>query len=331
MHTLNGALSTQNGVMKRSPSIHVNEFSCHTISRKEIDGYLTTERFHPEFGSWNERSLDLGHIRVHEHQANLHKKVNVHFDDGDVMHYVHHCMSLEGKMGARFVEYNIDACLHPNSFHNVFLPGDEYFLTMEEKFVNVHIEIARDYFAGLLSDSEKWSAELKEKLLNNKTHYTGEFQLSRPMIQIIHTIFNSSLSGSLKELLIEAKVHELIALQLHQAMGKAKIVLPPVTTELFQAIRQYLNETFLEQHTLKNIARHFGINEFALKKGFRENFNTSVFDYLQTRRMEYGRDLIQNTHQTIQQVSASVGYHYPNHFSAAFKKKFGVSPGRLRN
>ena len=150
------------------------------------------------------------------------------------------------------------------------------------------------------------------------------------MMRVIHSIFNSPISGSLKKLLIEAKVHELIALQLNSTVNVLQGKANPITTELFQSIRQYLDQTFLQDHSLKNIARHFAINEFSLKKGFKENFNTTVFEYLLNKRLEHGLELLQTGKYCVEEVGSTVGYKYPNHFSTAFKKRFGISPVQVR-
>ena len=201
---------------------------------------------------------------------------------------------------------------------------------MGRTFTNVHIEVELEHYLDLLSESEKWSAELKEKLLKRKLHYSGEFPLSSNMVRTIYSIFESPLSGSLKKILIEASVHELLALQLHYSSHKFSDPSVQKGKDVFHAIRTYLDETYLQEHSLKNIARHFGINEFSLKKGFREHYNTTVFDYLLNKRLEYARELLSSNHKTIQQVSTIVGYKYPNHFSVAFKKRFGISPVHFR-
>jgi AraC-like DNA-binding protein len=201
---------------------------------------------------------------------------------------------------------------------------------MGNQFVNVHIEVKREHYLNLLCDSEQWSSELKEKVARNEVYYPGEFTLSLPMIQTIHSIFNSTLSGSLKKLLIEAKVHELVALQLHHCYEDKVAGKSNHQRELFHSIREYLLNTFLEEHSLQKIARHFGVNEFLLKKGFKENFQTTVFDFILDQRMEYARRQLLDTKLTIHEVGSMVGYKYPNHFSTAFRKKFGVSPNSLK-
>ena len=317
--------------MKTAPVIPVDEFLSHTVRQEETGCFQVAERLHPDFGFWRERSIDLGHIRVFEHKADFNRKVNVHFTDHSLRDNVHHCMSVDGEMGAHFQHLKLSAHLNPKTFHQVYLPGQEYHLSMQRTFVNVHVEVKRDYYTSLLCDSERWSAEMKQKLLDSQVFYTGEFQLSMPMMRVIHSIFDSPISGSLKKLLIEAKVHELIALQLNSTVNVLQGKANPITTELFQSIRQYLDQTFLQDHSLKKIARHFGINEFSLKKGFKENFNTTVFEYLLNKRLEHGLQLLQTGQYCVEEVGSTVGYKYPNHFSTAFKKRFGISPMQVRH
>lgn len=313
--------------MKSAPTIQFEEFCTYSSAVEEVNGFQTVDRVHPDFGSWKEKFLDLGHIRVYEHRAGLKQKVNVLFAIDYLEKYVHHCMSVEGELGATFLDYNLSANLKPRSFHSLYLPGDEYYLGMGSQFINVHIEIDRDYYLSLLNDTESWSIEMKRRIMDNHVHYLGEFKLSLPMMQTIQAIFSSSLSGSLKKLLIEAKVLELVALQLHSSKGAdAKIEKEKSNRDLFEAIQRYLDNTFLQDHSLKGIARHFGINEFYLKKGFKKNMGTTVFDYLLSKRLEHSLLLLQTTNQTIAEIGSTIGYKYPNHFSSAFKKKFESNP-----
>lgn len=332
MPTLRVAFITPNGIMNSAPTILFDEFSSHTTYAGEVGGFQLIERQHPDFGTWNERHLDLGHIKIYEHRADLKRKVNVKYDDSALDKFVHHCMCVDGALEANFHDSNLSANLSPRSFHSLFLPGDEYILGMDSQFVNVHIAIDRDYYLNLLCDSERWSAELKNQILNNDVYYAGEHTLSLSMLISIQAIFNSSIGGALKKVLIEAKVLELIALQLQRsAMVSEGHRKEDTRRDLFMAIQQHLDDTFLQEHSLKNIARHFGINDFILKKGFKETVGTTVFDYLLSKRLAHGMQLLQSTNQSISDIGSIVGYKYPNHFSASFKKMYGVSPSELRN
>jgi AraC family transcriptional regulator, transcriptional activator of the genes for pyochelin and ferripyochelin receptors len=315
--------------MKSAPLISASEFESYSVSNDDLGGMTTLERRHPDFGVWKERFIDLGNIRIFEHQAEIKQSLNIHFEE-DKDDCVHHCMSLQGLMDAKFFGSNVEAQLSPLSFHSLFIPYNEYTFGIGSSITNIHLEITRDYYSSLLPDSEKWSTEIKQKLQKDLWYYTGELKLSQAMIQTIHAIFNCPLIGSLKKLLVEAKIQELIALQLQSAIDVPQPKKQVAQSDLIFSIRDHLDQSYLQPQTLKGISKHFGINEFALKKGFKKNLNTTVFDYILLKRLEHGRKLLIESNQSVQEIGSMVGYKYPNHFSAAFKKTFGVNPTELR-
>jgi AraC-like DNA-binding protein len=46
--------------------------------------------------------------------------------------------------------------------------------------------------------------------------------------------------------------------------------------------------------------------------------------------MQEAKKLLMDDHKSIHEVSEYCGYQYVQHFSTAFKKKFGVTPGGMR-
>lgn len=318
--------------MNTSPTIDFEEFDHYATDTREINGFLETTRQHPDFGYWQERSLNLKHIHIYAHRANLLRPVNVQYQKAGLSNAVHHCISLNGSMGAHFLNNKLSAILTSQRYHQLYIPENDYLLHFDSIFNNVHIEIDREHYVNLLCNSEQWSCNLRKKLVDNEIFYPGEYAITPDMLKTIHEIFNSPLSGSLKRLLIEAKVHELVALQLSNLSDKTTSGKnPSPQRDLFYAIHDYLADSFLQEHSLKEIARNFGINEFTLKKGFRENFNTTVFEFLLSKRLEHAHQLLLNTDQRIQEISSIVGYKYPNHFSTAFRKKFGFNPTLLKD
>lgn len=316
--------------MKSATAIHFDEFDqCTTFSGNQ-DGHSFTVREHPEFGRWEQRAVDLSHVKVTEHKTTLNQHLNVIIADDTLTDQVNHCMCVDGSLGAHFGQFDLQADLQPGNYHYLTVRANEYQLAMTKSFHNIHIQVSREYYTDLLCDSEGWSAELKENILNKDVCYPGEFSLTPAMVKVIYDIFSSPLSGSLKKLMIEAKVLELIALQLSNSLVKReKKKAGHRSKDLLFEIREFLHQTFLEDHSLKNICRQFGINEFALKNGFKATFQTTVFEFILSRRLEYARDLLQSTGSTVQEIASKVGYKYPNHFSTAFKNKFGISPAKL--
>jgi AraC-like DNA-binding protein len=311
----------------KAPIVHYSEFE-QTCDQTDGDfGYEVTLWSHRDFGTWSQKKIDLGYIRVEENRSSFTEKLMVTYDD-DISQVVHHCISMQGTMGAHVPDYQLDAYLGTQSYHNLYLSDNDYQLSIDKEIVNVHIEIDKEYYLRLLPENETWADEIREKIFKNQVYYPGEFPLTPAMIQSLHTLFNSPLSGPLKKLLAEAKVQELLALQLFN-FGSRQSNLSARERDLMGGVRSYLDAHFLEEHSLKSISQRFGINEFKLKSGFKKAFNTTVFDYLWNKKMEHAHTLLADYQQRPLEVANLVGYQYTNHFSTAFKKKFGYSPSAL--
>ena len=61
-----------------------------------------------------------------------------------------------------------------------------------------------------------------------------------------------------------------------------------------------------------------------------ESLGMTLHNYVTHVRMEQAKILLQNRHLTIQQVGEQIGYHYPAHFGAVFRKIEGMTPGEYR-
>jgi AraC-like DNA-binding protein len=79
------------------------------------------------------------------------------------------------------------------------------------------------------------------------------------------------------------------------------------------------------------LADKAGINEFKLKVGFRELFQTSPYQYRLRLCLEKAKVLLEDTDDTIDQIASKVGFDTYNGFSTAFKKAFSIAPTEYRN
>src|SRR5580692_4308086 len=79
------------------------------------------------------------------------------------------------------------------------------------------------------------------------------------------------------------------------------------------------------------LADRAGINEFKLKQGFRELFQTSPYQYRLYLCLKKAKQLLEETDDTIDQIASKVGFATYNGFSTAFKKAFRVAPTEYRN
>lgn len=152
----------------------------------------------------------------------------------------------------------------------------------------------------------------------------------------LYQILQCPYQGLTKQIYLESKSLELIALQVNQLTQQQSYLQQSPLLKSGDIDRIHLAKDILVRNldhppSLLSLARQAGINSFKLKQGFRQIFNTTVFGYLHLHRMEEARRLLQLGDLSVAQVALAIGYSNPSKFSAAFKKKFGISPKALRS
>ncbi|NCU06276.1 MAG: helix-turn-helix transcriptional regulator, partial [Chitinophagaceae bacterium] len=82
--------------------------------------------------------------------------------------------------------------------------------------------------------------------------------------------------------------------------------------------------------TLQQLSRKVGINEFKLKKGFKQLFGDTVFGYRHTVRMERAKEIILETKLEFSDIAFMTGFEHAENFHKAFKKYHGYTAVELR-
>ncbi|NJM98355.1 MAG: helix-turn-helix transcriptional regulator [Phormidesmis sp. RL_2_1] len=152
------------------------------------------------------------------------------------------------------------------------------------------------------------------------------------MRSAVQQLLNCPYEGPTRWLYWEGKVLELIALRLEQASDrtnqseqKASSQLQSDDIDRIYFARDILLQQLTNPPLLLELARLVGLNDYKLKKGFRQVFGTTVFGYLTQQRMKKARQLLVQQ-QSIAAVATAVGYESPTAFSGAFKRQVGMSP-----
>lgn len=131
----------------------------------------------------------------------------------------------------------------------------------------------------------------------------------------------------------QLKLTELLVLFLEKAdslVRKGAIAgLRPEDTERMQRVRDMLHNRPAQSYSLVGLAHAVGTNEATLKKNFKAMFGTTVFGYLTARRMELAKELLLEKELKVSVVAQEVGYKYASHFTAAFRKHFGMLPTKV--
>jgi AraC family transcriptional regulator of arabinose operon len=93
---------------------------------------------------------------------------------------------------------------------------------------------------------------------------------------------------------------------------------------------QYLCDHATEKITLPDLARACGLSPSRLSHLFKEQVGETPLQYLEQRRMETARDLLQMTSQPVSQIADEVGFANPFYFSRIYRRRMGHPPSATR-
>ncbi|MEQ9363611.1 MAG: AraC family transcriptional regulator [Leptospirales bacterium] len=105
--------------------------------------------------------------------------------------------------------------------------------------------------------------------------------------------------------------------------------LPASELRKIHQARSIVYREYLDPPTTIRLARRVALNEYKLKRGYRQVFGTSIYADLRRYRMHLARDLLLAGESSVASAACAVGYSNPGHFARAFQAEFGLLPGRV--
>ncbi|WP_183573047.1 helix-turn-helix domain-containing protein [Mucilaginibacter sp. X5P1] len=218
--------------------------------------------------------------------------------------------------------------------HNLFYSqSGEGILKNDELFVNTFmIQFNTDAFLRITEGANDVLKRFGDDVLLGKTVALSDTNLYMDinMINAINAIVGCKYQDDLKKMFLLSKSMELLVLQAEAYHAFHHSAVRYLKTEYDKERIIYARE-YLVQHLdmppgLSDLAKVAGINEYKLKKGFKELFGNTVFGYLAETRLELAKTDLLEKNKTASEIAFELGYSSVQHFSTAFKKKFGVSP-----
>lgn len=100
---------------------------------------------------------------------------------------------------------------------------------------------------------------------------------------------------------------------------------------LGQHIKTYLDNHYLEELTLTQIAHNLHISPYYLSHIFKECTGCSPMQYITQLRISEAQNLLLSTKQSVTTIAMQCGYNNSNYFQSVFSKFVGMPPGKYRN
>jgi AraC-like DNA-binding protein len=173
-------------------------------------------------------------------------------------------------------------------------------------------------------------------LFKRQSSFTKILPLCGKTRMVIESLLNHAYSGSLENIFINAQMQMLLLYSMDCMIGEkeidtinCKFLANEADRDKISKAREVLIQHIGEPITIKELSRKVAMNECYLKKGFKEMFGTTIFDFYQSQRMEHAKYLLYEKGLSVTDVSLMLGYSSISHFSTAFKKHTGLKPCEL--
>lgn len=153
------------------------------------------------------------------------------------------------------------------------------------------------------------------------------------MAEITNQFLHCPYDEATRRFYFELKVRELLYHILendHRTRNQVKQFTPWEVAKIHE-VRDLLSRNLESKPlSIRALARKVAINEYKLKTGFRQYFNSGIFEWVMDRKMEHARQLLLTTNKPIKEIGQLVGYPRTTNFITAFRRRFGMTPGSLR-
>jgi AraC-like DNA-binding protein len=211
-------------------------------------------------------------------------------------------------------------------------PSDtmQYVRSQRSIDISVHLlpEVFADFFAGMTG-----ATEALMKVLVKSNDWKASFfpRITPAMRRVTQHILETPFHGSTRQFYLQAKVFELLSLQLQPILCDQRLCDPaprrkPDTIARIYHAKEVLNSRLESPPALLELARLVGVSDRTLQRGFRDVFGTTVVGYLIQQRLNQAEQLLRERQCTVAEVANRVGYSHLGHFAAGFKRKFGITP-----
>ena len=155
-----------------------------------------------------------------------------------------------------------------------------------------------------------------------------------PIKKVITQIMHSKYEGEIQKLFLLSKSIELLVLaaeaHLNPMPQQDLFVKLHADKDRLTLAKELIDSRLHQPPSLNEICAIIGINEYKLKRGFKEMFGHTVFGYMTDQRLNLALNTIRDSQQSIAEIAFELGYATPQHFNNAFKKKFGRTPFLIR-
>lgn len=124
---------------------------------------------------------------------------------------------------------------------------------------------------------------------------------------------------------------EILTLQLKRLTDSAfEVISSQHPSRACAAVKRYLDSSYSESITLDDLAVFSHLNKYYLSHEFTKYYGISPISYLNRKRIEVCKELLENSDYGISDIAHQAGFSSQSYLSQSFRKYCGMSAGTYR-
>lgn len=198
----------------------------------------------------------------------------------------------------------------------------------------VELRTSLDAVEKLFVEGNDFQKRFFEQLGKERHYWPGHsLQINPEMLAVLHQLDSCAYSGMMKGFYLEVKTIELLLMQVNAYDGyrATEESLSQTDREKLHAVKEYIDANIGSVMTLALLSEMVMMPVKKMTTGFKQLFNCTVFDYKTEVMMQEAKYLLIDQKWYVSEVSDRMGYKNPQHFTVAFKRRFGFLPSSLKS
>jgi len=148
------------------------------------------------------------------------------------------------------------------------------------------------------------------------------------LIDEIHDVADSD--SYLRDMEIHEKLAMLLLHIMKESWHEKQVDMTSEKRKDLRLIREYIEQNYDKDIKLDDLAKEYSISKYYMSHIFREQYGTSITNYLIQVRITKAKHYLRFTQLSTSDVAAKVGYEDVNYFIRMFKKVENITPGEYR-
>ena len=154
-------------------------------------------------------------------------------------------------------------------------------------------------------------------------------RIARQIVRLWHTLADEAPAGRLLADQVMRGILDALARR-SDARVAVRHARERLSTPTVRRLRDFVESRLADDLDVPALAGVAGLSPAHFARAFAATLGMTPFDYVMTRRLARARELLERTDRSALSISLDVGFRTPSHFTARFRREFGVTPREIR-